>query len=180
MDRGTPERYFAFGANLHPATLRRRGVSVERAETARLPRHRLAFDVPGVPLFEPSFASVHPADDEVWGALYELTPRAMARLCAFEGLSYRVVDVTLEVGDARAVEAKTFVARRRGRQRPPSARYLSLIVGGARHHGLPAAWIARLEAQPTRQLPVLHDLWATGFVVADRIHRWMTRPSRRE
>ncbi|MCC6645049.1 MAG: gamma-glutamylcyclotransferase [Polyangiaceae bacterium] len=172
------ERYFAFGANLSPSTLRRRRVRTRGARPARLPGHELVFAVRGVPLLEPAFATVRPADDEVWGVLYDLDEAELARLRSYEGLSYREVGV--EVETERGPEAaRTFVAKRPCPPRPPSARYLGLLVAGARHHGLPDAWLARLEAQPSRHVPVLHELVGAGFALVDHVHRAFTRPSER-
>ncbi len=37
-------RYFAYGSNMNPQRVRERGLAVVRAEAARLPGFRLAFD----------------------------------------------------------------------------------------------------------------------------------------
>jgi len=164
------ERYFAFGANLSPATLNRRGISPGRAQPARLEGHRLVFDQPGIPVFEPAFASVRPADDEVWGVLYELTAEDYATLRAFEGREYREAKVEVIAG-AERIEARTFVTRGAHPERRPSARYLQVMLEGARHHALPADWIARLSVQPRFYLPVVHDAWRLVFSFIDHLHR---------
>ncbi len=171
-------RYFAFGANLHPATLERRRIEPLRHASARLDGHRLVFDLPGVPVFEPAFANIHPADDHVWGVLYELSTADMRRLRSYEGAAYGEVDVEVESDGAR-VTARAFSAEERHRPRPPSRRYLRVITEGARHHALPDPWIDRLEAQPSAYVPGLHEAWNAAFWLVEVVHRRLVAPSRR-
>ena len=169
------ERYFAFGANLSPATLNRRGISPGRAQPARLEGHRLVFDQPGIPVFEPAFASVRPADDEVWGVLYELTAEDYANLRAFEGREYREATVEVIAGTER-IGARTFVTRGAHPERRPSARYLQVMLEGARHHSLPDEWVERLSAHPRFYVPVVHEAWQLVFALVDHAHRRLAPP----
>ena len=172
------ERYFAFGANVHPKTLARRGVAPRSALAARLDRHRLVFDLRGIPLVEPAFASVIEADDHVWGVLYELTSRDLERLRSFESARYAEVGVRVTAG-SDSFEARTFKTRHPHPERPPSSRYLKTITEGARQHGLPDEWIARLEAHPRHHVPVLGSVWTLSFALVDRVHRLWSTPARR-
>jgi len=172
------ERYFAFGANVHPATLERRGVETHSARPARLDGYRLVFDMPGIPLVEPVFASVEPAEDHVWGALYELDTGALSRLRSFEGVAYEQRVVEVECAEGR-VAAQIFVNAGRRLRRAPSRRYLSVIIEGARLRALPDEWVARLEVEPAFYLPVVHELWSYGFALVDRVHRRLVAPARR-
>jgi gamma-glutamylcyclotransferase (GGCT)/AIG2-like uncharacterized protein YtfP len=177
--RAVSEAYFAFGANVHPATLARRGVVPIDARPARLDGHRLVFDQPGLRWLEPAFASVRPDPrDHVWGVLYRLSSQALARLRAFEGSGYDEISVQVEA-DGAALAARAFVTRGAHPESVPSRRYLRLIREGAAHHGLPPEWLARLDAHPRFYLPMLHEAWAASFVVVDRAHRWLTQPSAR-
>jgi hypothetical protein len=47
--------------------------------------------------------------------------------------------------DGALLAAFTYVSPHGRDGRKPSARYLDLILRGARHHGLPEEWIATLE-----------------------------------
>jgi gamma-glutamylcyclotransferase (GGCT)/AIG2-like uncharacterized protein YtfP len=170
-------RYFAFGANVHPATLARRKIEPLRQTPARLDGHRLVFDMPGIPLFEPAFASVRPADDHVWGVLYDLSLEAMGRLRSFEG-AYGETEVEVDSGGERVI-ARVFVTGRRHRERRPSRRYLRVITEGGRLRGLPEAWIARLAAHPSVYVPGAHEAWGAAFSLVDRVHRLFVAPERR-
>lgn len=170
------ERYFAFGANVHPATLARRKIEPRSHAPARLDGHRLVFDTPGLPLFEPAFANIRPANDHVWGVLYQLPADAMRRLRSFEG-AYGETEVEVESAGERVL-ARAFVTRSRHRERRPSRRYLGVITDGARRRGLPAEWVARLERHPSLYLPGAHEAWALGFSLVDRVHRLLVPPAR--
>lgn len=173
------ETYFAFGANVHPATLERRGIVPLSEQPARLEDHRLVFDQPGLPWLEPAFASVRPCPgSHVWGVAYELTSSALARLRGFEGAGYVEIGVELRVG-AERVAARAFATRGSQSERLPSRRYLSVIRAGARHHGLPEEWLAGLDAHPCFYVPGLHEAWGASFVLVDHVHRWLAKPSAR-
>ena len=91
---GKTYHYFAFGSNMASSTMTDlRGISPLNSSAAVLPGHVLRFNVPGLPLIEPSSASVEPAalDDDavvVHGVLYELTERDFATICRTEGVPF--------------------------------------------------------------------------------------------
>ncbi|MBK7581761.1 MAG: gamma-glutamylcyclotransferase [Myxococcales bacterium] len=171
------EWYFAFGANVNPETLRRRGVEARESSPARLDGFRLVFDTPGIPGLEPAFASLVEADEHVWGVLYQLDAGALARLRSFEGEAYSEIEVEVCAGDTR-IAARTFVTAGARRPRRPSRRYVRVIAAGARLHGLPAAWIKKLETHPQLYLPVVHELWGVVFVLLDRVRRVLVPPAK--
>lgn len=92
--------YFAYGSNMALSTMTNLRKLHPLASTAAvLPHHRLRFDIPGIPLVEPSFASVQPAErigkndiDVVHGVLYKLTEEDFVKVCQTEGVpfSYRL------------------------------------------------------------------------------------------
>lgn len=135
------------------------------------------FDQPGIPLVEPAFASVRPADDHVWGVLYDLTSEDFERLRSFEGREYTEAAVEVSIGEARS-SARTFVTRGSHPERRPSARYLKVVLDGAKHHGLPDEWIERLEAHPSYYVPVLHEAWRVVFSLVDHAHRHLVPPAK--
>ncbi len=163
---------------MHPETLRRRGLSTERARPGRLPGYRLVFDTPGIPVLEPAFASVSSADDEVWGAVYDMSEAELCTLGSFEGDQYEEIGIRVEV-DGEVLGARTFVTRGPGVERLPSRRYVRVLTEGARLRGLPTAWITRLERTPSLYLPLVHDVWKICFRQVDYVHRRITKPSKR-
>ncbi len=172
--------YFAFGANMHPATLRRRGIEVAASWPGRLRGYRLVFDNPAIPLLEPAFASVSCAEgDDVWGVVFELSDHALNSLGRFEGHHYREVGVEVEFDGGKRT-ARTFVTNGAGKESLPSRRYLGVLVDAAQLHGLPDPWVARLKAHPSLYLPGLHEAWALCFRQLDRIRRRFVRPATRE
>jgi gamma-glutamylcyclotransferase len=115
---------------------------------ARLDGHRLTFDLPVGP-GERGVANlaVDPAAS-TWGVCYLLETDACAHLDRTEGVHlgyYRRLDVTVVAdGDVR-LAAFAYQGAVRVAGRKPSARYLGLVLAGAREHGLPAEWVRQLE-----------------------------------
>jgi hypothetical protein len=73
----------------------------------------------------------------------------MLRLNSSEGIPgqrYRPIQVSAEDGDGQQIDAISYVADGNETDGRPSRRYLSLLREGARTHGLPEAWVQRLEA----------------------------------
>ncbi len=82
--------YFAFGSNMASSTMTAlRNVSPVASTAAVVPNHRLAFNVPGTPLIEPSWASIEPSDNDVChGVLYKLTEEDFRIVCETEGVPF--------------------------------------------------------------------------------------------
>ena len=148
--------YFAYGSNLDRGTFEGTRAMKPRASTpCVLPGYQLAFNVPGLPYVEPSFASVRvaPADAverferECHGVAHEITEAEWARLVATEG-SYDVVDVDCVWYDGAVLKCRTLTHRtmKNFGERAPSARYANLLRNGSRFHGLDAEWIEYLDA----------------------------------
>lgn len=152
-------RYFAFGANMATATMRRRGVPYQGTEPAVLRDHRLVFDLRGLPLVEPGFASVSAAPgEEVHGVLYTLTPGDLQRLHRTESPSYAHVELDVYTADGQAHRAWVYQTRSPRGAWLPSRRYLGLLIAGAEEHQLPARYRAQLRAHPSRYVPLLSEL----------------------
>lgn len=142
--------YFAYGSNLDPGTfLGRRAMRPLDARAALLEGFELRFDLPVGP-GERGVANVAPrAGESVWGVAYLLSHSDAERLDRTEGVHHGAyARLAVEVRDpARAlVPAFTYHSGRGVTGRKPSRRYLGLILAGARHHGLPAEWVAKLRA----------------------------------
>jgi len=144
--------YFAYGSNLDPKTFcgRRRMQPLE-ARRVLLPGFALKFDL-GVGTSNRGVANVKPvADEDVWGVAYRIKRTDLRRLDRSEGVHrnfYRRIRVSVVPDTGAPLEAFTYTSNRGQPDRLPSARYLGLIVIGARHHGLPDQWIETLRAWP--------------------------------
>jgi cation transport regulator ChaC len=145
--------YFAYGSNLSPAIfVDRRGMRPRAARSAVLDGYRLCFDIPVGPGERGVANVVAAAGARTHGVVYLLTEDDAARLDRTEGVPHVYVrdDVDVVVAGAPPGEARraAFVYRSPlavpGRK--PSARYLGLLLDGARAHGLPDAYIRQLEA----------------------------------
>jgi cation transport regulator ChaC len=142
--------YFAYGSNLCRAIfIERRGMRPLAARCARLDGHRLCFDLPVGP-GERGVANVElDAADHVWGVAYLLRAEDFERLDRTEGVHrgfYTREAVTVTTEDGASIAGFTYRSPFSTAGRKPSARYLGLLLDGARSHGLPAEYVARLEA----------------------------------
>ncbi len=146
----TPLWYFAYGSNLSRATfVERRAMQPLAAHPARLDGFRLTFDLPVGP-GERGVANLLAAPAaSVWGVCYQLDHAACEILDRTEGVHlgyYGRHDVETVTPDGVRLAAFAYLGERRVVGRKPSARYIGLLLAGAREHGLPAEWIAALEA----------------------------------
>ncbi|MCW5889466.1 MAG: gamma-glutamylcyclotransferase [bacterium] len=146
----TPLWYFAYGSNLCRATfVDRRGMQPLAARPARLDGFRLTFDLPVGPGERGVANLLAEAGACVWGVCYQLAPNACELLDRSEGVHvgyYARVPVETVTQGGERLAAFAYLGERRVAGRKPSARYLGLLLDGAREHGLPADWIAALEA----------------------------------
>ena len=136
------QRYFAYGSNLEPRRLRERIGEFRVYGAACLYGHRLAFNKRG----RDGSGKANLMPDSlglVWGVVYELTPAAWPRLDRFEG-GYTRLRVQVEQSPGEGREAWTYASTRLS-GKPPFSWYREHVVQGARHHGLPDAWVAWLE-----------------------------------
>jgi cation transport regulator ChaC len=144
-----PIWYFGYGSNMSPATfLERRQMRPLQTRWGWLDGYRLSFNIP-VGSCERGVANLE-ADDKgrTCGVLYLLPPAECDRLDGTEGVSvglYRRIVVAVAAGEQR-VTAFTYQSSLTQAGRKPSARYMGLLLEGARHHGLPAAYIDYLES----------------------------------
>ena len=146
-----PHWYFAYGSNMQSATLSgRRLIEPAARRIGRLPGYGLRFDIP-IGDGERGVANlVVEETSHVWGVLFLLHPEQHVHLDRTEGVGmglYRRVRVEVEA-DGEVVVAETLVSELRDPTRRPSHRYRSLLIEGAREHGLPAEYLAVLESWP--------------------------------
>ena len=96
-------------------------------------------------------ANLHAAPDrdaEVWGAVYGIDVAHWPDLDACEG-GYARVAIDVWIGRVRT-RVQTYQSDLLTPDPVPLDWYKRLMVEGAREHGLPAAWCARLAALPSR------------------------------
>ena len=128
--------------------LGRRGLRPFESAVACLVGWELRFDLPIGP-GERGVANVVRSDDsQVWGVCYRLGHGDAGRLDRSEGVprAYRHVAVAVRRTDGSEISAYTLASARGRDGRKPSRRYMRLLLAGARHHGLPAEWVATLRA----------------------------------
>lgn len=101
MSGRNPVWYFAYGSNLHPSVIARRGITPLDARCVCVPSHVLVFDVFGVPYSEPAMAGIQqrpPGSDTpaVHGVAYLVSASDYERLRVSEGAGTGYRDVVLE------------------------------------------------------------------------------------
>ena len=146
---------FAYGSNLDPAGLAARCPRARVRGRAVLPHHELCFPVGSPDDWFGGVASVRPhPTDRVHGVLLALPAADLQALDHYEGIAEGLYDRILRPVQpedaAHPQNAWVYIARPQPAPPPPTRAYLDVILRGARHHRLPAAWIARLAATPTR------------------------------
>ncbi|NNL67947.1 MAG: gamma-glutamylcyclotransferase [Myxococcales bacterium] len=141
--------YFGYGSNTERGTfLGRRRMRPVEVRTGRLDAFELRFDLavgPG----ERGVANVAPREgDHVWGVLWRIDEEGAHHLDRTEGVPrgfYQRLPVRVVTPQDEEIAAFTYRSFRGRPGRKPSRRYLSLLLAGARQHGLPEDWIARLR-----------------------------------
>lgn len=154
--------YFAYGSNLDSEQMQRRCPGHVVVGLAELREHKLVYPLTSHD-WGGGVASVAVAHTEsVWGIVYELTDAHIAALDAYEGYKgpgnehslyeRETMSVHLTRADdgsfPRRMQALIYLAKA-ANPGPPSRRYLDAILRGAKHHKLPAEYIAKLAATPT-------------------------------
>ncbi len=149
--------YFAFGSNMDPQQMSERCPSHKVRGRACLLNFQLCFPRRS-PNRECATAGFVQAEGEIlWGVLYELNDRDMASLHEAEGYvpgrvaeknrhTLAEIQVRLESANSETVVALTYIARPDGLETAPSQDYMDHLIRGAQHHGLPQAYLVRLEA----------------------------------
>ena len=131
--------YFAYGANMERAAMRRRCPGAAALGTARLAGWRYVIAA--------GYGSVARASGRaVFGVLWRLTPRDLAALNIFESLDsglYRRRVLTVQAGATRK-RVLVYVGRQRGMRRPMPG-YQERLVAAARAWQLPPRYIEEIR-----------------------------------
>jgi cation transport regulator ChaC len=109
---------------------------------------RLVFDLP-IGKGERGVANLLPDEGGfAAGVAYLISDAQAQHLDRSEGVpkAYRREAVVARGEGGQSFEAFTYVSPHRHSGRKPSRRYMGLLLGGARHHGLPAQWIDFLRS----------------------------------
>lgn len=141
-------RYFAYGSNMDPAQMAvrcpdavARGVGYLKDHALCFPRHSVNRAC-GVSSVEPKVGH------NTWGVIYELNEADLTALDKSEGYridrdpsanAYNRVEVKVYC-DGQLVEMETYVASPQPGSHVPSDQYLSHLLAGASHHGLPGEY----------------------------------------
>lgn len=138
--------YFAYGSNLLPLRLLARTPSAQVVAVGRLLGYRLCWHMASTD-GSGKCDVVAEAAAEVHGVVWRLDPADKPALDAAESLGQgyreRRLTVLTPVG---SVEAWTYLALRTDPARRPYRWYRDIVVAGARHHALPADYVAALAA----------------------------------
>jgi hypothetical protein len=141
--------YFAYGSNMSPATfLERRGMKPLETRCAFIDGYRLCFAIP-VGSGERGVANVVIEEAaRTHGVAYLLTIDDAERLDRTEGVPqlYQREPVELRFDVGPSIAGFTYRSTIAVAGRKPSARYLDILLHGARTYGLPDAYITYLEA----------------------------------
>jgi gamma-glutamylcyclotransferase (GGCT)/AIG2-like uncharacterized protein YtfP len=147
--------YFAYGSNMDWNQMRRRCPSARFIGVAVLPDHRLAFTRLSTTRGCGVADAVEHKRRRVWGAVFDIDEGDLHRLDDSEGYqpgrrtnSYwrRSRQVLLEGDKTKPLTAAVYFAERQPHPPPPSKLYKALILRGAEHWKLPAAYIKTLSA----------------------------------
>ena len=144
----TTVHYLAYGSNLHPLRLGARidaprVIGVVELRGYRLAFHKRGMDGSGKCLFYDEVDGMQ----RVYGVLYAIDGRLAAALDALEGPGYRRQHLSVSVS-ARTYTPYLYAAAP-GHRDPglvPYHWYKGLVLAGARYHGLPADYLATIDA----------------------------------
>jgi gamma-glutamylcyclotransferase len=142
--------YFSYGSNMNRGTfVNRRGMHPLQTRSALLENYRLCFNLPigrGVRAVANLQAQT---GARTWGVLYLITVEESDHLDRTEGVRsgvYCRIPVDVVVDSGKSIAAFTYQSKLVSEGRKPSARYIGLLIEGARQHGLPADYLDFLQS----------------------------------
>jgi gamma-glutamylcyclotransferase len=140
-------RYFAYGSNMDPRTMRKTVAQAEVVGPGRLEGFRLEFNVYS-DRWEGGAANLEPDEDgHVWGVVWKVAEEEIEALDTYIGhpTFYRREQVTVSVG-LETEHCQTYrVAHQKGYVRP-TPQYLARLRGAVRIQGLPPEALDIIEA----------------------------------
>ena len=139
--------YFAYGSNMNWPQMQRRCPSAKFVCVARLPNYCFAI-ARHSRLRNCGTANIFPVQNsEVWGAVYEVSDDDLAIMDGFEdGYSRTFVAVYTTDDSKLPHDTLVYIAPQQYDVPMPTVEYKRLMIDGARHWGLPAAYREMIEA----------------------------------
>ena len=135
--------YFAYGSNLDAEQMQERCPSSYPLVPVHLSGHRLSFTHLSK-RWGGGAADILPAVGEnVWGMLYGLEAKDLARLDRFEA-GYEQLQVQVTEADGKERSALTYTAREKGTY-PPTDEYIDKMLTWGTHWGFPPAYLTQLR-----------------------------------
>ena len=141
--------YFSYGSNMSSRRLAARIASTRFVAVARLPGHELRFHKIGRDGSGKCDALMTGASGSlVYGVVFDVPAREKSVLDGYEGLGagYDEKRVNLVTREGENLQAVTYYAARIDPALLPFHWYRNHVLAGAREHGLPAGYVARIEA----------------------------------
>jgi cation transport regulator ChaC len=141
--------YFAYGSNMSPGTfLDRRHMRPVETRRAFIDGYRLCFDIPVGPGERGVANLIADGAARTHGIAYLLTVEDAERLDRTEGVPnlYQREIIDLRFDERATAAGFTYRSTVAAVGRKPSARYLDILLHGARTYGLPDAYITYLES----------------------------------
>ncbi|PRP96754.1 hypothetical protein ENSA5_35280 [Enhygromyxa salina] len=135
-------RYFAYGSNMSRARLEQRVGPTLVLGPARLEGYRHRFSKLGTDGSGKGNIELH-LGESVWGVVYELDDRQLARLVDFE-LGYRQTSLPVPLVGATATRVTSFEAHTIVPGLAPTSAYVEHYVIGMREHGIPDDYRMRI------------------------------------
>jgi len=150
---GEPVWLFGFGSNMDiDVVTKKKGCPVIEHVGAICKGYRMCFNMPGMNMCEPWFAnSVKGSEsDEIHGIALCMTEESCKKMDGQEGVGgggYQKIVVDLETYDGRKIKSFMYFIEK-GEEGNPSARYLNILVKGAKEAGLKEDYITQLANHP--------------------------------
>lgn len=142
--------YFAYGSNMALERLKSRVSSAQKIGVAVLERHQLTFHKPSRKDGSGKCDALYTGneDNKVFGVLYSIQPSQLPELDKYEGRGYGYERKNVEVlsESAGIISAETYIATEINPNLRPLDWYKEHVLRGATSAGLPAEYIAQLQA----------------------------------
>lgn len=143
--------YFAYGTNMERFWFKKRCPKAKFVSAAVLRDHDVTF-ARSSSMWGGGTADLKPTPGAVVeGVLWEVSEQDLKALDQYEGVpsDYIRKTVTVETKDGKTHQAHIYFVAQPGGYRPPSKRYMRLLIQGAEEHGLSDEYVRRLEAIKT-------------------------------
>jgi len=145
-------KYFAYGSNMNPERMKKRGIEFSQRRHATLKAYRLEFNKVASRDPKEGYANIVQFENGiVEGVLYDIEDSDLSKLDRYEGYPdhYKRVEVKVQLDDRQGVEAVSYIAQpdRARYGLMPSRDYLSHLL--AARDVLSEAYRRKLEAWQT-------------------------------